>query len=157
MRIIVISDTHGRLKALESIYQAQHGADYYLHLGDGYNDVCAMRAKYPEIPLIAVKGNTDFTAPEPDIKLLSTPRGKLLFTHGHRFQVKLGLDGFIKYANQSGARFALFGHTHIPYYEVMDNIHYMNPGCAEQANKYRFGIIDISDTDIVCVVTSINK
>lgn len=157
MRMIVLSDSHGREKALEAVYRAQPSADYYLHLGDGYPEVCAMRAKHPDMPLLAVKGNTDFTCPEPEIKQIATPHGNLLFMHGHRFSVKSGLGDLIEYAKQSGVQFGLFGHTHVPFYERIDNIHFLNPGCAEQGGKYRFGIIDVTETDVVCVLASIDR
>ena len=52
------------------------------------------------------------------------------------------------------ADICLFGHTHIPYFEIVDGLYVMNPG-AVCSNSY--GIIDIEKGAIMAYTTKITK
>jgi hypothetical protein len=39
----------------------------------------------------------------------------------------------------------IFGHTHIPYYEEEEGVHYFNPGAAHDG---RYGILEFIDKNI---------
>ena len=115
MRIVAFSDSHGDLSALETIYRAQSGADYYIHLGDGYEQAMRMRELHPAMPLLAVTGNCDRRSADSDTKLLALEDGtRVLYTHGHRFHVKYGLDELFEAARGFGVGAVFFGHTTRP-------------------------------------------
>ena len=47
---------------------------------------------------------------------------------------------------------ALFGHTHIPFYEVMNDVHVFNPGSPSSPrgrSEPSYGVITISDSGIL--------
>jgi len=157
MKIIVFSDSHGRINALDKIYQCHSDAGYYVHLGDGYSDVCTMRSRYPDIKLSSVKGNTDFTSPENYSKILKIYGKNILCTHGHLVSVKLGLEQLRTYAKSVDANIVLFGHTHKPCYDFNEGIHYLNPGSAAESGYYQFGIIDITEQSVACTLSKIDS
>jgi len=157
MRIIVFSDSHGRVGPIEKIYKCHTGADYYIHLGDGYTDMCAMRSRYPEIKLLSVKGNTDFTSSDNDSAILELLNTRIFYTHGHLFSAKAGLEKLQIYAKSVGAKIVLFGHTHKQFYDFKDGVHYLNPGNAAEQGYCQFAIIDITETSIACTLSKIDS
>ena len=146
MRIVALSDTHGSLAAVQEIYRAQRGADYFIHLGDGYAQARRMRELHPEMPLLAVTGNCDRSETDSDTKLLTLEDGtRILYTHGHRFHVKFGLDELIDAAEGMGASAAFFGHTHEPFCRRLGEVWYINPGRAAEYDGLRFATLDIQN------------
>ena len=67
MRIIVLSDTHGNPKVLETILTRHADADACIHLGDGEGDVKLFLSCHPEweSKFYAVRGNCDFNSSLP--------------------------------------------------------------------------------------------
>ena len=47
-KLIIISDTHGNYRAVESLLPRIAENDYIVHLGDGAVDMREVRAQYPE-------------------------------------------------------------------------------------------------------------
>ena len=63
MKIVVMSDSHGRDECVYSLLYENQDADMIIHLGDGMNDFsCAMDGLpiLSSIPYIRVRGNCDF-------------------------------------------------------------------------------------------------
>lgn len=71
--------------------RGREAPDAAAHLGDVSRDAEALAAACPDLPLWSVSGNCDgWGASAPD-ELEATLGGvKFLFTHGHRYRVKLG-------------------------------------------------------------------
>ncbi len=158
MRIVVLSDTHGRIRNFEKIYRKQPGADLFLHLGDGNAEVEMMRGEHPNSAFVTVRGNCDFGSDEPDEKLMVLEGKRIFFTHGHRYMVKAYLDRFLERAREENADIALFGHTHIAFCEYLDGIYVMNPGSAERPRNGlpQFGIIDLTANGVAAYLSEIN-
>ena len=155
MRIIAMSDTHGNFECIESIYRAQPRADYYLHLGDGYAQAKLMRELHPEMPLLSVVGNCDVGVNDLDTGFLTLDDGRrILFTHGHKYFVKYGLERLCEKAESEGVCAAFFGHTHEPFCRKINGIWYINPGSAPQYNCVRFASLEIINGEIVPNVTA---
>jgi len=157
MRIIVISDTHGRTRNLRKLLQKQQGADLFIHLGDGIDDVESIRELNHTSNFVFVKGNVDFSSNEPLEKLLVLEEKRIFLSHGHKLNVKRGYSDFVAEAKNQNADIALFGHTHTAYINYKENIHFMNPGSLERPTdgKSRFGIIDIFDGMITIYLSSV--
>ncbi|MEG2083867.1 MAG: metallophosphoesterase family protein, partial [Oscillospiraceae bacterium] len=119
-----------------------------IFLGDGYEQARTMRARHPEIPLLAVTGNCDFRENDSDVKLLTLEDGrKVIYTHGHRFHVKYGIEELVDFAVGSGASVVLFGHTHEKLCRYLDGILYVNPGRAASYDGFRFATLDFKTAD----------
>ena len=147
MRIGVVSDSHdavGRLGGLLMAMEAGGPLDAVIHLGDGYHDLDEYRAHLPAVYQVA--GNCDWMhCDTEDLLVLSGAR--ILITHGHSYQVRLGLDSLLGQAIEDRAQAALYGHTHVPRCEWRNGILLLNPGAA-QDGRYairtinRLGAVD---------------
>lgn len=120
LKLLVISDTHGRRDRFGRVLARHHDADGILFLGDGLDEVeeAALAGGLPT--LFSVRGNCD-RAVSPygclrDEELLLTLGGhRILMLHGHTAAVKSGLGGAIALARRREASVLLFGHTHTPF------------------------------------------
>lgn len=147
MRIVVMSDSHMMVSALLDIIERhKDNADLFLFLGDGNKDLDTALQLHPDIKIDRVSGNCDFMSDLPASKVIEFGGKKILFTHGHPYNVKYGYQMLCSEARSIGADIVLFGHTHIPYVETIDSIHYMNPGSARDGN---YGIVDIEPNGIL--------
>lgn len=130
-RIGVISDTHGKLanKALE-IFE---GVDLILHAGDiGHEDV--ITALETIAPVTAVYGNTDTqfaTNLRPWGQQLETPAGRIALTHGHMPGAPTSNHRkMVSYFQAFKPDIIIFGHSHIPCLEKIEDVILFNPGAA---------------------------
>lgn len=157
MRIIVVSDTHGRSRNLDKVYMKQHSADVFIHLGDGIDDISSLKDPNIVNRFVAVKGNVDFSINEPFEKLLVLEEKRIFLTHGHKYNVKKGYEAFIEAARSKAADIALFGHTHLAYCDFIDGMYILNPGSLERPlrGSAKFGIIDIVRGDITAYLADV--
>ena len=91
MRILVVSDTHGKHDNLQKIFSKEETFDLMLHLGDaegGYNDILSIAP----CPLHIVAGNMDELSGLPEEKTLTLEGYKIWMCHGHRECVSSRLD-----------------------------------------------------------------
>ncbi|MBE6788719.1 MAG: metallophosphoesterase [Ruminococcaceae bacterium] len=147
MRILVISDSHGKFFEFREAIEKHKNVDLIFFLGDGkreYEDICDL---YPDKKILAVKGNCDFISDLPSVNYISTEQGKILYTHGDCFSVKMGTQRLEEMARQQGARLVLYGHTHIKDARYLDGMYIFNPGSLGYDKSY--GICDLEDSGIV--------
>lgn len=148
MRILVVSDTHRDPYALEQAVLRQPNAEVVIHLGDGADDVDLIRAKFPEKTFLQVRGNCDWGTDLPLEREITLEGKKLLFTHGHIYNVKYGLYNLCCVARDKKADIVLFGHTHQALTEYEDGLYMMNPGSLH-GGFGTYGIIDLTPAGIV--------
>ncbi len=123
--MLVLSDTHGNKRAIAKLKEVIGESDYVAHLGDYARDIDFIREQYPE-KVISVSGNCDFSN---DTEKTAVIEGvKVLFTHGHRFGVKNGLERLFYYCSEKGIDLALYGHTHIAAEDESEGVKLVNPG-----------------------------
>ena len=150
MRILVASDTHGNENALLSALVEQPEAKVVFHLGDGAREAEAMAAAFPNRTFYIARGNGDWGvgsgAVEAGLELVAGRR--LFYTHGHRYEVKLGLTRVVYAARERGADVLLFGHTHQPLVDYEDGLHLLNPGSLTYGEG-TYGVIDITPAGVV--------
>lgn len=153
MRIIVISDSHGRKKAVEDILYLHEKVQHVIFLGDGLRDLEDMEYIFPERTFYKVAGNCDWLSDENTSGMIELAGKRIFYTHGHIYGVKSGIGPFKNVARQHGADIALYGHTHQPYTEYDDGLYVINPGSASPAGdgKVCYGIIDIEKGGIITI------
>lgn len=155
MRIIVISDTHGRYRALSSIVLRNLRADAFIHLGDGEEEFRKLIYDFPDVAprFHYIKGNCDYGSERPLSMALDIAPGHRIFaTHGHRYGVNYDLGTLIQTAKEQNCDIALYGHTHVQLCTYQEGIHIMNPGSASIPRDGRppsYGFIDITPAGIV--------
>ena len=146
MRIVVLSDTHGRTSNFERLWRKQQKADLFIHLGDGVAEVETMCALHRETAFVTVRGNCDFGSTEPTEKLMELEERRVFFTHGHRYGVKGGIGPLLAKGLDRNADVILFGHTHSSYCQYIDGVYVINPGSLEFPRDGRpsFGVIELA-------------
>ena len=133
--ILIISDTHGRInKAMELI--DRYHPDAIIHAGDYTGDAEDLMAVYPSIDMYYVRGNNDFHSRANDDLLFELDGVRIFVTHGHGYNVKYAdqykfdFPTLRAHAKKLGAKLCVFGHTHMPYSNIMDGMTIINPGSA---------------------------
>lgn len=153
MKLLVLSDSHSDMLPMAAAVSRER-PDAILHLGDHYSDAQGLGHHFPDIPLYAVTGNTDFrSSVEPELFLPF--EGKRVFlTHGHFYGVKVGLAQIEEKGLSLGADLTLFGHTHVPYLNWRNGMWLMNPGSVSRNGRRSFaptyGVVTIEHDEIAC-------
>lgn len=141
MRVLVVSDIHGKSHLLREAIEAQPTARDVIFLGDGLRQVEDVMDLYPGRTFYAVPGNCDFGADRIPIRQETLGGKRFYFTHGHLHDVKYNLYRLDLAAREAGADIALFGHTHTPYEEYADGLYLFNPGSL--GHGYTYGYVDV--------------
>ena len=146
MKILVVSDTHRDFGALKRVYDKNSDADLLIHLGDGEREFEDLSQIYADKPMVYVGGNCDFGYHD-TTRVVTTKCGvKLFCCHGHTLAVKMGLSLLTAEARGEECEIALYGHTHVPFCDILNGIYVMNPGSAalpRGGSKPSFGVIEI--------------
>ena len=127
MKILIVSDTHGRHQNLETVLEKEKPLDMLIHLGDveGGDDYIRLVA---ECPLEVVAGNNDFYSNLPIERILQIGKYNVLLTHGHYYYVNGGLSHIRRAIDEKKLDIVMFGHTHRPIIEEYKNATILNPG-----------------------------
>jgi putative phosphoesterase len=149
MRVVVISDTHGKCDRLIAyLNHHKNQIDEIWHLGDYHRDV----EHFPDIPVFSVRGNGDVGIKLPDNLLLDRFGFRILLTHGHHYNVKNSLTRLFYKALEQNIDIVCFGHTHKPVNIKEEGVRLFNPGSPTHPYPYTaasIGIIEFSDNDAV--------
>ena len=150
MKIFVFSDSHGRGTLIVKAIRRE-APDFVFFLGDGENDLKALRQAFPALPFEAVRGNCDFRSQLPAELVCSVGGVRFFITHGHRYDVKTErtLESLKRAARQAGAQVVLFGHTHEPYLEEEKGLILLNPGAAGSYGNPGYGVLELTDGQIL--------
>ena len=126
MRILIVSDTHGRQENLEWALEEVAPIDLLIHLGDV--EGCEYEiAALADCPVEIVAGNNDFFTDLDREKELQLGKYKVLITHGHYYYVNAGVKDIKREAKARGCDIVMFGHTHCPLLEY-GKVITLNPG-----------------------------
>ncbi len=129
MKILICSDTHRADRNLHDVIKEQAPLDMLIHLGDAEgSDPLIAEWVNEGCELAMVRGNNDFFSPlERELELELGPH-RILLTHGHYYNVSLGVDYLREEAIERGCDMAMYGHTHRPYLEYGNEVLILNPG-----------------------------
>lgn len=126
MKILLVSDTHGRDERLERALKIEK-PDFLCHMGDIEGSEDYFREIIP-CPLAMVAGNNDFFSDLNTEVTFELQGFRIFMTHGHYYYVSMGTDRLKEAAKRNGADIVLFGHTHRPEIEKDDSLIVLNPG-----------------------------
>ena len=129
MKVLIVSDTHRKDDNLERIIEEEAPFDMLIHLGDAEGSEYLIEDWVDkDCQLEMVKGNNDFfSVLEREIEL-ELGKHRILLTHGHYYNVSLGVEGLREEAIERGCDIAMYGHTHRPYLEQGGKVTILNPG-----------------------------
>lgn len=141
-----MSDCHGLRRAIEKVLDKHEDIKKVFYLGDRTNDIEAVRDFYSDREFFIVSGNCDWNSDYPTYGETVIEGVRIIYTHGHRYNVKYGTEELFQTAKTAGAKLALYGHTHVAREEYRDGIYLINPGALNGAREGREGyaIIDIT-------------
>jgi putative phosphoesterase len=155
MKIAVFSDSHGvRDYMLKEIAKLRKSIilDYIIHLGDLVRDAQILKENFPEIPVLYVYGNCDFTTDIREREKEFELGGKNFFIlHGDTRRVKYTLEPLESIAAQKNYDIILYGHTHTPRENYISRsnggTYIINPGSISSnrdGSRRSYCVIDIA-------------
>ena len=127
MKVLVVSDTHGRDEKLEAAVQKEAPVDLLVHCGDVEGREFFVEA-LAECPCCIISGNNDFFSDLPREEEIEIGNRRVLATHGHYYGVSMDIYGLIDEAKARNCQAVFFGHTHKPLITEKDGIFALNPG-----------------------------
>ncbi len=148
MRVLIISDTHSNHKYLRRVFESERPRDLVIHLGDseGCEDYIKEDAK---CPVEIVSGNCDFFSSLEQEKVLKIGKYNVFITHGHYYNVNVGLDSMVREAKGQGCDIVMFGHTHRPLLDYSRDIIVVNPGSLsyprQEGRKPSYVVMEIDE------------
>ena len=113
MRVLVVSDTHGKLEHLKTAMMRLGPVDLLLHLGDIEGQEHEIE-KLADCPTEMIAGNNDYFSMLDKEKEFMLRGKRIWMTHGHRYLVGQTSAHIREEAASRGIDVALYGHTHKP-------------------------------------------
>ncbi|MBS6372570.1 MAG: YfcE family phosphodiesterase [Lawsonibacter sp.] len=149
MKILVFSDSHRSQSGMVQAIDEQQ-PDQVIHLGDLISDAEELSYFYPKLPICMVPGNCDGWTTVPSVKQITLQGRSILLSHGHLWGVKSGYEAAIAQARSAGADILLFGHTHQPLCQQLeDGLWVLNPG----PSRSSYGTILLEEGLTCCTLT----
>ena len=127
MKILIVSDTHRQNGNLSKVISSAGEIDMLIHCGDveGSEDYIRESAG---CPVKMVAGNNDFFSSLEKELEFNIGKYHIFLTHGHYYYVSLGPEQLAAEARARGADIVMYGHTHRPSVDYMDEVIVVNPG-----------------------------
>ena len=95
MKVLIVSDTHGRDENLELAVNREAPFDMLVHCGDVEGREFYIEA-LAECPCSIVSGNNDFFSDLPREEVIDIEENKVLVTHGHYYGVSMGHEEIVE-------------------------------------------------------------
>lgn len=127
MKILVISDSHGKNGRMELAVEQESPLDRIIHLGDLEGGEDLLEAIAP-CPVEIICGNNDFFSPYPREKVIEIAGIRIFMCHGHAYGVSMGTERLEEAARRNGCTVAMYGHTHCPVIRQSGKLTVINPG-----------------------------
>lgn len=131
MKIIVVSDSHGRNDLLSDLVNQHPDADAFLHCGDIEDEADS----FPEY--LIVQGNNDYCNDTPAQRVLPFGSHRILLVHSHQFSYRRREEQMIELAKKYGCDIICFGHTHVADYRKVHGFVLLNPGSLKYSRDGR--------------------
>lgn len=148
MKILIVSDTHGKDKYLEEAVRREKPFDKLIHCGDVEGREFFIEA-LAECECCIVAGNNDFFSDLAREEELEIAGRKTLVTHGHYYGVSMDIYGLVEEAQARDCRIAMFGHTHKPLVTEKKGVLVVNPGSLayprQEGRKPSYAVMQVGD------------
>lgn len=127
MRILVISDSHGRNDDVAGVIRQVGDIDMLIHCGDVERGDDYIRSLV-DCPVYMVSGNNDYNLDLPPKVIFQIENYKVMVVHGHMYHVYRDTRYLKKVALENQIDVVMFGHTHVPFIDIGPDITILNPG-----------------------------
>ncbi|MDC7289668.1 metallophosphoesterase [Blautia schinkii] len=150
MKVLIVSDTHGRDEKLEEAVMQEAPFDMLIHCGDVEGREFFIEA-LAECPCCIVAGNNDFFADLPREQEIEIAGRRILITHGHYYGVSMDVYGVLEEARSRNCEVVMFGHTHRPMVLERGGMLAVNPGSLafprQEGRKPSYAVLDTGRGD----------
>ena len=147
MKILMVSDTHGRVDRVVKVAQDHGDFDLIMHLGDYERDQEDIM-RQTGLDVLGVAGNCDWAhTTEECSKVATLECGKVFLTHGHTLRVAYDKTNLYLAAKEAGAVMACYGHTHVAFYDESGDVRILCPGSRSSPRDGTNGTYAIINTD----------
>lgn len=146
IKICVFSDSHGCAAHMIAAVEKENPTLCFF-LGDGERDLAQVQARFPSLPIYAVRGNCDLRSQLSDTLTCMVGGVRIFAAHGHQYDVKYepGLETLSDAAKMAGASVVLFGHTHHSLLEQKRDLLFLNPGTIGRVPHPGYGLLWLDD------------
>ncbi len=146
MKVLIISDTHGKTSCIRQIRDIVGDIDMLVHLGDVCGDEEFIRDNFDcEIHMVA--GNNDWHTDLPYDEEFMIGNKYTYITHGHRQHVSYGTERLEDMIKERGYDIVMFGHTHVRTLKYYGGSYIVNPGSLALPRDGRIGTYMLLDFD----------
>lgn len=149
MKVLIVSDTHGREQNLAEALEQTGPIDQLIHLGDVEDGAEHIRELAGDAPAAIIAGNNDFFCDLPNERIFTLGGHRIFMTHGHGYFVHSGTLYLKREARKKGADIVMFGHTHKPYMEEDNELLVLNPGSLslprQEGHRPTYIVMEIAD------------
>lgn len=128
MKVLIVSDTHGRHETLLMALRKEEPVDMMIHCGDTEGEEDWIRRHTTCLSVPIVKGNNDFFSRLPSELELDIEGRHVFITHGHGYGVSMGTERLAEEALSRKADIVMYGHTHRPLITKDGGLWIINPG-----------------------------
>lgn len=149
MKILLISDTHGKINNAISAYNENKDIDLIVHAGDCRKDAEKLK-NLLSADVFCVNGNIDGDFSD-GYKILHTEYADIFVAHGHIENVKQGIENLLYKMESLNCKAAFFGHTHIPLVYENDGFTLVNPGSLTYpapGNRPSYAVVNVTEKGI---------
>lgn len=154
MEIIVVSDSHGKNSALQTVLDQHQSSQAFIHCGDMECDP----KTFPQF--VCVKGNNDLFYDVPDERFIEINQHRIYITHGHHFAYQKRTELMAKKALENDCDIVLFGHSHVTFDKTIFGVRLINPGSiwrSRDALGPSYAIITLLPNEIKTQFVFLNK
>lgn len=146
MKILIVSDTHGRDSKLEEAVMREAPFDMLVHCGDVEGREFYIEA-LAECPCCIIAGNNDFFSDLEREEEINIAGYRTLVTHGHYYGVSMDITGVMEEAQARECQMVFFGHTHKPVVSEKDGVLAINPGSLsyprQEGRKPSYAVMEV--------------
>lgn len=149
MKILIMSDSHGRNENVKKALAKEAPVDALLHLGDSQGSEEEMQ-KLAGCPVHMVAGNCDYFSNLPSARIAEFGKYRIMLTHGHHFFVSVGTQDLLEEARANRCNVVIYGHTHRPLMDGTDGeVLVLNPGSIsyprQEGKQPSYMVMEIND------------
>ena len=149
MKVLIVSDTHGREQNLAEALEQTGPIDQLIHLGDVEGGAEHIRELAGDAPAAIIAGNNDFFCDLPNERIFTLGGHRIFMTHGHGYFVHSGTLYLKREARKKGADIVMFGHPHKHYMEEDNELLVLNPGSLslprQEGHRPTYIVMEIAD------------
>ena len=156
MKVLIVSDTHGRNGGYLDLLENSEKMDMVIHCGDVEGSEYLI-SESSGCKTVIVQGNNDYFSDLPKEMIVKLGKYKALVTHGHAYYVNMGHEHLVREAKKRKVDMVIYGHTHRPVITEENGIKVLNPGSLtyprQMERKYTYIIMEIDENgEVECTL-----